>query len=135
MTTEPLENARHEAFVQYIIAGKSQRQAYLAAFPAAKRCKPANVDSKACTLFADAKIRARYNDLMQAAASDAVMSRQERMETLSEFARSEDAFPKTRMQAIDLLNKMDGSYIQKIEATVTGDLSETAARVGAILDE
>ena len=131
----PLENARHEAFVQYIIAGKSQRQAYLAAFPAAKRCKPETIDNKAHVLFKSDEIKARYNALQAAAASDAVMSRQERMETLSEFARSEDAFPKARMQAIDLLNKMDGSYIQKIEATVTGDLSETSARVGAILDE
>lgn len=132
---KPLANARHEAYVQYIIGGMTQRQAYLTAFPQAKRCKPETIDNKASALFRQTEIRARYDELQAAAASDAVMTRQERMELLSEFARSEDSFAKTRMQAIDLLNKMDNAYVQRVEATVTGDVSEIAARVGAILDE
>lgn len=132
---KPLANARHEAFVQYIIGGMTQRQAYLTAFPQSKRCKPETIDSKASNLFKDDKVRARYDELCAASASDAVMTRQERMELLSEFARSDGNFAKTRMQAIDLLNKMDGEYVKRIEATVTGDVSEIATKVGAILDE
>lgn len=132
---KPLENARHEAYIQYLIGGMSQRQAYLTAFPNAKKWKPETVDSKASTLFADAKVRERYNELQNASASLAIMDRTERMEVLSDFARNADAFPKTRMQAIDILNKMSGEYVKKVEAVVSGDVSDIASKVGAILDE
>ena len=47
---KPLENARHEAYIQYLIGGMSQRQAYLTAFPNAKKWKPETVDSSFCVM-------------------------------------------------------------------------------------
>ena len=130
-----LSNPKHEYFVQSLIGGLTQRQAYIATFPNSKKWKPETIDSKACHLFADDKVRARYNELQQASASLAIMDRTERMELLSDFARNSDAFPKTRMQAIDILNKMSGEYVKKVEAVVSGDVSDIASKVGAILDE
>ena len=130
-----LKNARHERFVQNLISGMTQRQAYLDAFPNAENWKPETIDSKASNLFADDKVQTRYQQLQNASASLAVAGRTERMELLTQFARDESMFPKTRMQAIDILNKMDGEYVKKIEATVSGDISEIASKVGAILDE
>lgn len=130
-----LENAKHEKFVQSLVEGLSQRKAYLAAFPTAKKWKPETVDVKASQLFSDDKIKLRYQELQSATASDAILSRQGRMKILTEIATDKAQLPKPRMQAIDILNKMDGEYTKRIEAVVTTDVSEVAAKVGAILDE
>ncbi len=51
------------------------------------------------------------------------------------ISRDEHMHPKQRMQAIDILNKMDAVYLQRVDASVHGDLSDAAAKVQAILDE
>ena len=57
------------------------------------------------------------------------------MKILTEIATDKAQLPKPRMQAIDILNKMDGEYVKKIEANVNTNISEIASKVGAILDE
>ena len=55
---------KQERFVQELIKGKSQREAYKIAYPASKKWKKDNaVDSKASQLFNDAKIKQRYEEL------------------------------------------------------------------------
>ena len=130
-----LENAKYENFVQGIAQGMSQRQAYLAAFPNASKWKPETVDNKACKLFNDNEIQARYKEIQDAAADAAILSRRDRMMILSGMAANEESPLKIRVQAIDVLNKMDGQYIKKVEASVTTSASDTAAAVAAILDE
>jgi phage terminase small subunit len=48
------------------------------------------------------------------------MSAKKRAERLTEFIASED--PNVAMKAIDLLNKMTGEYIQRVEADVTNEV-------------
>lgn len=117
-----LANARQEKFVQGLIQGMSQRQAYYAAFKQSKRWKEATVDNKASKLFKQDEIRARYNELEEEAQDEAIMNRKARMVKLSNIA-GDDEFPNDQMKAIDLLNKMDNMYIQKNE--VTGDVKVT----------
>ena len=130
-----LKNAKHEAFVQALLSGKSQRVAYREAFPNAENQKDETVDNKACKLANTDEISTRLQELQEASANDIILDRQGRMIILTQIALDEELFPKPRMQAIDLLNKMDGQYVQKIEATVSGDLSETAKQIAEILDE
>lgn len=54
---------RQERFVQELIKGKSQRQAYLAAYPNSKKWKETTVDSKASTLLKNGKVKERYEEL------------------------------------------------------------------------
>lgn len=54
---------QQEAFVAALVAGKSQREAYIEAYPKAANWKPASVDSKACVLFKQEKIHRRYDEL------------------------------------------------------------------------
>ena len=49
---EPLANPRHETYCRERVAGKTQRQAMLAAWPDRSRWKPETVDNKACKLEA-----------------------------------------------------------------------------------
>lgn len=130
-----LQNPKHEAFIQAIMQGKSQRQAYIIAYPNAAKWKPESVDAKASLLFNDDKVQIRYNELQKIALSKAIMSREERMLTLSDIALDPTMPPKSRMQAIDILNKMDGDYVKKVEATITRPVDTVAHEIEAILDE
>lgn len=130
-----LTNARHEKFVQNLIQGMSQRQSYIDAFPNASKWKPETVDSKASNLLKDGKVQTRYNELQNRSVKSAILNRGERMKILTEIAIDDVQLPKARMQAIDILNKMDGEYVKRIEATVTSPVSEIASKVQDILDE
>lgn len=112
-----LENARYEKFVQSLIAGMSQRKAYRAAFKQSSRWKDSTVDSKASDLLKNGdsgKVLERYNELQEQAQDEAIMTRKERMVTLSEIARSGEK-ESDMIKAIDTLNKMDGDYTSKVE--------------------
>ncbi len=64
-------NKNEEKYVFGLIAGKTQRQAYLAAFPNSRKWKPETVDSKACALFNTDKVQERYNDIRNRLAKEA----------------------------------------------------------------
>lgn len=107
-----LKNARHEKFVQCLIAGMSQRQAYREAFSASNRWKDKTVDNRASELFRE--VLGRYKELQEEAQDAAIMNYKERQIKLSEIA-SNDEEPNAQIRAIDTLNKMDGVYTQKVE--------------------
>lgn len=54
---------KQEIFVQELIKGKSQREAYKIAYPKSRKWKESNVDSQASNLFKAPKVSARYNEL------------------------------------------------------------------------
>ena len=130
-----LTNSRQERYAQNLLQGMSQRDAYRDAFPSSVKWKDTTVDVKASALASQPEIQDRLQELKDAAASKAVINRQERMIILSNIATDVEMHPKQRMQAIDILNKMDGDYVKRVEATVSGDLTAAAAKVAAILDE
>lgn len=122
--------AKQEKFVQNLIKGMSQREAYKNSYNASNM-KDSTIDSNASRLFADSKVLARYEELTERTAKKTIISVQERMELLTKIAKGEEyetysgtdgelytTPPRvdTRMKAIDTLNKMDGVYIQKIES-------------------
>lgn len=117
-----LANARHEKFAQGIAQGLSQRKAYREAFPNAKKWKDETVDSKACNLAKEDKVSARLQELRDESSSKAVKSAQERKEWLSSIVDCETEDMNTRLKACDMLNKMDGEYVTKVEADVSGDM-------------
>ena len=129
-----LENSKHEAFAQNLANGMSQRQAYRAAFPSSQGWKDTTVDSKASELARSDAVKERLEEIKEASASAMILDRQNRMIILSNMATNEQLAPKSRLQAIDILNKMDNSYTQRIEAVVSSDISRTAAQVARILD-
>lgn len=109
-----LENPRYEKFVQCLITGMSQRKSYRSAFKGSGRWKDETVDNKASKLAKENEVRARYKELQEQAQDEAIMTRKERMVTLSEIAGEADK-DADRVKAIDTLNKMDGDYINKVE--------------------
>lgn len=111
---------KQEKFVKELIKGKTQRQAYYAAYPNSKKWKNENVDAKASNLFKIDKIKTRYQQLQKNANDKAIMSSIERKKWLTNILLKKDIRLNDKLKAIDILNKMDGEYITKIETTDEG---------------
>lgn len=73
---------KREKFVQNLIAGMSQREAYRGAFPSSVKWKDATVDSKASELFGNDEILERYRELQQEFAAKALYTREEAVKDL-----------------------------------------------------
>lgn len=56
-----------ENFVQELLKGYNQSQAMLNAYPTRKTWKPASIAAAASAMFANKKIKARYNELIERA--------------------------------------------------------------------
>ncbi|MBE6147450.1 MAG: terminase [Firmicutes bacterium] len=122
-------NAKHEKFINNLVKGMSQRQAYKDAFPNSKKWKDATIDNNASKLFNKSEIMTRYKELMQKLEDEAIMTAQERRKWLTEvvkgiqmekqviftdgdvIVKDVEANLSTKIKALDTLNKMDGQYI------------------------
>lgn len=127
---------KQEKFIQGIVSGKSQRQAYKDAYNATKM-KDESIDTKAWELMQKVEIKERYTELINQLDKEAIMTAQERMKWLTEvikdvqqedlYIKTEDGFEKvgkrnadltTKMKAMDILNKMSGEYVTKLGGNV-----------------
>ena len=131
--------ANQEKFVQGIIEGKSQAEAYREAYPK-QRSADKTIWENASRLMANSKVKARISELRDQLAKPSIMTAQERLEYLSRVIKGEepekyvtfvngekfeeDIPPsiKTRLNAVDIMNKMQGEYTQRIEAEVTKEV-------------
>ena len=110
-----LKNQKQEKFAQCLANGMSQRKAYRAAYPNSEKWKDATVDSKASVLAKNGKVLERVLELAKESSSKAVMSARERKEWLTSVVMKDDEEMRDRLKAIDILNRMDGEYIEKVE--------------------
>lgn len=130
-----LENPRHEIFAQAVVSGKTQTDAYREAFPNSLAWKDTSVAPKASNLASKPDVAARILELQSQASCDAILSRQDRMIILTNIATDSEQPTRHRINAIDVLNKMNGDYVKKVEATIKNDFAHTASDIEAILDE
>ena len=109
-----LANTKREKFVQGLASGLSQRKAYRAAFPNSERWKDATVDKRASEMYNTREIMGRLQELMEQSASEAVMSATKRKEWLTQIVLSESEETKDKLKAVDILNRMEGEYTDKV---------------------
>lgn len=112
-----LDNARHERFIQNIVKGMTQRQAYRDAFPD-NNSNDKTIDEAASRLFNDSKVHTRYEELLEELEDKSIMSAKDRMKWLTNLINGEEGYISDKLKSIDILNKMSGEYITKIEAEV-----------------
>lgn len=74
----------------------------------------------AAKLLRNAKVQSRIAELRSEMDSHKIMDAAERRELLTQFARDEETAKPDRLKAMDLLNKMDGIYINKTQVSGTG---------------
>ena len=126
---------KQEKFVQNLIKGMSQREAYKNSYDAENMSDEA-IDVEACRLFNSPNISLRYQELQDKLMDEAIMTAQERMKFLTDVIKGnkkahkmyvadgdlveydEEADFNAKLKALDLMNKMDGQYTTKIEADV-----------------
>ena len=60
-------------------------------------------------------IKKRIEELSQKIANNNIMTAKERQEYLTKLINSEDVKVSNKLKALDILNKMTGEYIQKLE--------------------
>lgn len=131
---------KQERFIQNIVSGMTQRQAYKEAFQVDYDDNA--IDVNACKLFNETKIQLRYKELLEEIKDVAIMTATERMiwltnvingnikevvavqKTNNETGESEmieAEFPsqlKIKLAALDTLNKMSGEYTTKLEGNI-----------------
>lgn len=110
--------AKQEAFVQNIIQGMSQADAYRKAYPNQKMLDKTIWES-ASKLMANPKVSARLLELRNELAKTSIMSAQERLEWLTGLIKSDEESTTDKLRAADIMNRMQGEYVQKVEAAVT----------------
>jgi phage terminase small subunit len=115
---------KQERFIQNIVSGMSQRQAYKDAYNA-ENMTDESIDVEACKLFNDTKISQRYQELIDKLEEETLMTAREKRRMLKEMALDTNNSVTDRIKAIDTDNKMTGEYVTKIE----GDIGITSIRV------
>lgn len=110
--------AKQEAFVQNIIQGMNQADAYRSAY-SCKNMSDNAIYVNASKLASDAKVALRLSELRNELAKPSIMSAQQRLEWLTQLIQSENETTGDKLKAADIMNKMQGEYIQKVEAAVT----------------
>ena len=108
---------KQELFVQKIIEGMSQADAYRSAY-SCKNMSDNAIYVNASKLAADAKVALRLSELRNELAKPSIMTAQERLEWLTDRVNDESVDINAKLKAIDIMNKMQGEYVQKIEGNL-----------------
>lgn len=110
--------AKQEKFVQNIIQGMSQADAYRSAYDASKMSDK-TIHERASVLASQDKVKTRLKELRDKLASESIMSAQERMEWLTQIIKDKDEGTNDKLKAVDILNRMSGEYVTKIDGNLS----------------
>lgn len=114
--------ANQEAFARGIAEGMTYTDAYRSAYKT-ERMTEKTINEEASRLKDNPKISARVKELRDMAAKPTIMTAQKRKEWLTEVINDEKIDINARLKASDQLNRMDGEYIQKVQAEVTNEVT------------
>lgn len=113
---ESMLTEKQEQFVQNIIAGMNQADAYRSAYPN-QRMSDKTVWEAASRLMKNDKVVARLSELRNELAKPSIMSAQKRLEWLTEVINGEEDI-NAKLKAVDIMNKMQGEYVTKVEGNL-----------------
>lgn len=113
---------KQELFVQGIIKGMTQADAYRSAYNC-KRMADKTIHENASRLMADSKVKARVQELRDQIDKSTVMTAQQRLEWLTNLINNAEEGTTDKLKAIDIMNKMQGEYVQKITADIETDVN------------
>lgn len=110
--------AKQEKFVQGIIEGMNQADAYRSAY-SCNNMSDNSIYVNASKLMSDTKVAQRIKELREQLATPSIMSAQRRLEWLTGLIEDNDVSIGDKLKAADIMNKMQGEYTQKVQAEVT----------------
>lgn len=109
---------KQERFAQLIVEGRSQADAYRESY-SCKKMSDKTIWENASRLMADSKVVARVKELRDQISLKSVMTAQERLEWLTSIIRSEEQMTSDKLRAADIMNKMQGEYVTKVEGNLS----------------
>ena len=123
---------KQEQFAQAIaLENMNLSDAYRSAYNA-NGMSDKTVNEKASLLAGQDKIRTRIKELRETLVTPKIMSAQERLEWLTKLIQSEEESTSDKLKAADIMNKMQGEYVQKVEAEVK---TETTINIELVDDD
>ena len=121
-------NARQKSFCEfYVASGNATEAATKAGYSETYSKTRTNV------LLQNVEICRYINELQEKTKTSRIMTAIERKEFLTKMILKEETKDTDRLKALDILNKMDGEYIQKLE--VKGELKSEDPFKGLSTDE
>lgn len=114
---ESMLTDKQEKFVQNIIQGMNQAEAYRSAYDARKMSDNA-IYREASLLMSNPKVTQRISELRSELAKPTIKTAQERMEWLTQLIDNDEESTGDKLKAVDILNKMDGLYVQRISGEI-----------------
>ena len=123
-----LKKQSHLTFCELILEGSSQKDAYLAAFPAASAKNASGLSSRLMTKpEIKAYLAARRDRMRVAMSARTVLTRQRKREILSEIAEGDNQ-NKDKLAAISIDNRMEG-HEKPVERDTTVTIHHILSRV------
>ena len=132
---------KQELFVQGIISGLSQRQAYRQAFPNSKKWKDSAVDSNASVLLQNTKVLQRYRELLKQFSNMSLWSREQAFneyEWLKNKARASienegirQANSSAFLSALDGMNNMAFHDLELADEKLRLEIDNLKAQLGS----
>lgn len=119
---------KQERFIQNIVSGMSQRQAYKEAFNPPNTSDEA-IDVDACRLFNTPKIALRYQELINELKDEVIMTAIEKRKLLRDIAYNKENSVSDIIKAIDTDNKMTGEYVTNIKGSLNLSYEEALKKV------
>ena len=131
---------KQELFVQGIISGLSQRQAYRQAFSTSKKWKDSTVDVKASELLQNGKVLVRYRELLKQFSNMSLWSREQAFneyEWLKNKARASietdgvrQANSNAFLAALDGMNNMAFKDLELEDKKLLLEIEKLASQIG-----
>ena len=106
---------QQEKFCLNIASGMNQTAAYKDAYNS-QNMKIEAIYVEASRLMDNPKIILRIEELRKEARSDRIINTIQKKELLTQWIYDDDTSKGDRLKALDILNKMDGEYIEKLES-------------------
>ena len=111
--------AQQEEFAKNIaLENMNQADAYRAAYNA-ENMQDGTIYTEASLLKDNPKVAQRIKELRESLLEPQIMSAKERLKWLSDLIKSDAETTRDKLSASDQMNKMQGEYVQKVEANVT----------------
>ena len=109
---------KQEEFAKKIVEGMNQADAYRSTYNAKKMSDNA-VYREASLFVAHPKIAQRINELREELSKATIMTAQKRLEWLTGVIQSKDESTGDKLKAVDIMNKMQGEYVTKVEGNLS----------------
>jgi phage terminase small subunit len=127
--SEDMLTPKQEKFVQGLIQGMSQADAYRSAY-STKNMSDKTIYEAASRLVADSNVSARLKELRDQMTKETIMTAQDRLEWLTNVINSDKESTTDKLKAADIMNKMQGEYVQKVQTTISYE-----DRLKSVVDE